>query len=387
MAKPALLTLALVAATLAGCSAGTPPAAPTADPIQAEAVALGQTTLRFAGLTAPIEKTVWANGTVAAQDTCNTGACITDASGALHVTDITGDLPAGVPVEIAVAMSTTPSPLFGTFEVFLNAPESTMYYNHGEIDHASGTASVQAMLRPAGTVEVVLLANAPGGQVPATPYTLSIAISAGPERVPAGAPIGVVLGPGSNLTFQAPGQTKPSFLLYAPDDALLGSYAGNVTLPANAAKGEYVVLLPSGAQWGNLSSDTATAMRAVGLRTEFGPEGSLPPNGAYDGRWDVQGFPFAVGVAASSPPDATPVGGPLVSSGFEVSLIGANGFTLESGPQCGLCLTFGFGATFDSGTGNAEVVAQEYAVHAETVGVTYDLRVVPFARYLDRTGA
>jgi len=322
---------------------------------------------------------------VAFQDTCNTGACVLDLSRAQHVTDITEHLPAGVPVEVSVAMSTTPSPLFGTFNVFLSAPGSTFYYNRGEVDHARGTSSVQALLRPAGPVEVVLIANSPGGDVPETAYTLSVAITAGPERVPAGAPIGIELGPGSNLTFQAAGQEKPPFLLYAPDDALLGTFAGNVTLPPGAAKGEYVVLVPNGAQWGNLSSDGPRTMRALGLRTELGPEGTLPPAGPYDASWDVAGFPFAVGVAAYAPPDATPFGGPLLSSGFEVRLTGANGFAVESGPVCGFCLTFGFQAFYGSGTGNPDVVAQAYAVHAETTGLTYDLRVTPFARYLDRS--
>lgn len=379
-------SLALAVLLLAGCAGDAPaPAAAPDDPFQREQVAVGQQVLRYAGLKQAIETTVWANGTVAFQDTCNTGACVTGPERAFHATDITADLPADVPVELVVAMQATPSPLFGTFEVFLDAPESTVYYNRVEQDHAEGTAGVQAMLRPKGTVHVVLAANAPGGDMPATDYTLSIAIAAGPERVPAGAPVGVTLGPGSNLTFQAPGQTKPAFFLYAPDDAFLGSFEGNLTLPAKAAKGEYVVLLPNGSQWGNLSSDTATSMRAVGLRTELGPAGKLPEVGPYDASWTAEGFPMAVGLAVYAPPDATPIGGPLLSTGFEASLTGANGVKVESGPQCGFCFTFGFGASFGSGTGNPDVVAQAYTVHAESQGATAGLHIAPYARYLDRS--
>lgn len=380
-----LLTLALLTASVAGCSddGGAPPAAGDHPFARAGPVA-GQSVLRFAGLDAPVETTVWSNGSVAFQDTCNTGGCLTGTERAFIETDITGDLPVGVPVEVAVAMRTTTNPVFGTFEVFLQAPESTVYYHRFEIDHALGTADVQAMLLPQGPVAVVLAANAPGGDAPETDYELAITITAGPERVPAGAPVGLELGPGSNLTFQAPGQTRPPFLLYGPDDAYLGRFEGNVTLPPTARRGEYVVLVPTGAPWGNLSSDADTQLRGIGLATELGPAGSLPPNEAYDAAWDVTGFPFAVGVLVSNDPAATPIGGPLLSTGFEATLTGANGFAIESGPMCGLCITFGFQAGFGSGTGNELVVAQTYQVHAASSGVTQGLVVTPFARYLDR---
>lgn len=372
---------------LAGCSEGgsNEDLAPADDPFARTVQGAGETVLRFEGMDGPVEKTVWSNGTIAVQDTCNTGACIVDTSRAYHVTDITGDVPAGVPVELTVSLRYTPHPFFGGPEVFLDAPGSIVYYDRTTVDYATGTGSILAMIRPADTVEVVVAANAPGGETPETPYTLSIAIVAGPERVSPGAPIAITLGPGSNLTYRAPGQTSPEFLLYGPDDALLGLMEGHVTLPADAPRGDYAVLLPNGSQWGNLSSDTASSMRALGLRTGLGPEGHLPEVGAYDATWDVTGFPFAVGVAVYASPDATPIGGPLLSTGFEVSLTGANGFTIESGPVCGLCFTFAFGANFGSGTGNPDVVAQTYAVHAESATATYGLSVVPFARYLDRS--
>lgn len=371
---------------LAGCTGGDGGGAPAAgDDASARPVpGAGETVLRFAGLQDDVDATVWANGTVAVQDTCNTGACILDTSRAYHVTDITGDVPAGVPVELTVDLSYEPSAVFGGPEVLLNAPESVVYYARTTIDFATGRGSILAMLRPAGDVEVVVAANAPGGDLPETAYTLSIGIVAGPERVSPGAPIAVTLGPGSNLTYRAPGQAAPPFLLYGPDDALLGLMEGHVALPADAARGDYVVLLPNGSPSGNLSSDTASSMRALGLRTELGPEGQLPEAGAYDASWDVTGVPFAVGVAAYAPPDATPVGGPLLSTGFQASLTGANGVKVESGPVCGFCLTFGFGAFFGSGTGDPAVVAQRYDVHAQTSGATYGLRIAPYARYLDR---
>lgn len=385
--------LAAAVLLLAGCAS--PPADPatpgtgTQTGSHSTHVAMGHiaatpAVLRNA-LAAPVHKTVWANGTVAFQDTCNTGACVVDDSRALHVTDITADLPAGAPVQVSLDLSYQPAPTQDTvgngFDLWIQSDKATFYTY--TFDWAPDRIAVRAVLLAAGTIEVVMGAIGPGGGMPETPYTLRIAIDADPAAVPPGVPVAVSLGPGATLSAAAQGRPVP-FLLYGPTDALVGKPGGSHTLADAAPKGEYIVLLPPGSPPANLTTDSGDVRMAIlDLRFETGPAGSLPPHGAYDGSWDVAGTPLVVGLMAHTVPTAAGPA-PLASTGFTMRMTGPNGFVLETPEICQGCLNVGRSGFFwGSDIGDERLGPGSYAIHAET-DATYDVQVTPVAVYAQR---
>jgi hypothetical protein len=379
-------TTALLALLLAGCAspaATGDTATPSTQPGQAGGHALhaGHASLGYP-LAAPVHLVRWANGTVAAQDTCNAGACLVDASRALHVTDVSGDLPAGVPVRVLAELSYEPPTFVGVghLELFIGTGDSTVYSytEDGELGHVT----VEALLAPEGTVEVVMLANGPAHEGASAPYTLRIAIDADPSLVPAGVPVGIRLGPGKHL-MAATHAGPATFDLYGPDDAPLGRFKGNHTLPATAREGTYLVLLPPGDPPTLLTTDAKPVPLAlVGLRMEAGPVGQVPPHGAYDATWTVPGVPL--GVALRTQSAAAPAAGVslLASAGFSAALTRENGFRLATPELCTGCIT-GFRYTLASSLGDALVGPGDYQVHAET-NATYGLEVQPIALYAER---
>ncbi len=377
-----LFCLAVLSAFLAGCSGGgdgggAPPAATDGPASGAPAMV----TLKN-GLAGSVHHTVWANGTVAFQDTCNTGGCITDTSRAIRPTDITEHVPAGAPVRLEIELTYSPNPVgFGGFETWVQSEGGT-YYAY-DVDWELGHELVKVVFVPEGKVEVVMAAYGPGGEAPETPYELRVTVDADNETLPDGVPVAVRLGPGATLEADA-GGAQVAFVLYGPDDQPVGRFDDSTTLPEDAASGDYVVLLPNGQPAARLRTDSgAETMRLLPLRAEMGPVGDLPPNGAYDGSWDVTGIPIGVGIAAYNLPSALGPS-PIVSTGFTMSLRGPGGFTLDSGNLCGICLSFGeYFVTWSSGLGDERVTAGAYTVHAETQ-FTYQVQVVPYALYFDR---
>lgn len=374
----------LIVFLLAGCASDAPAATGGSGPGSQDSGDASVTTLRFKDLNAPVDKQFWLNGTVAVQDTCNTGACILDTSRAQHSLDLSGEIPLGAPVLVDLELTQTRGEVWGNFEVWIDAPDGTYYTYAYDADHATGRSTVSSVLQSSGTVRVHLLATGPGSEVPEAPFSIAITVRAGPELVLPGAPVGIHLAPGTNLTFTTTTGQKSPMLVYGPDDAFVGAFDGTLSLDQAAKAGEYVVIVPPGGEAGNLTTDgDATEMRVLRLQTSGGPEGVLPPTGPYEKEWSVTGFPVAVGVIAQASPGQL-VGDPLLSLGYEFSLTGENGLTLTSGLQCGGCLTFGdYRSVIQSGTGDPLAVAQLYTVHAMTT-LTYEVRLTPYAVYLDR---
>ncbi|MCA1811922.1 MAG: hypothetical protein LC623_07930 [Halobacteriales archaeon] len=377
-------TTILLCLLLAGCASP----APTGDTATAgSGTQAGQATghaqhatLRYP-LAAPVHLVRWANGTVAAQDTCNTGACLVDASRALHATDVSGDLPAGVPVRILAELTYEPPAVVGVggLELFVATDASTVY-SYAE-EGEPGHVAVDVLLAPEGKVEVVMLANGPAHEGASAPYTLRIAVDADPALVPAGVPVAVHLGPGTHLMVGS--HAGPAaFDLYGPDDAPLGRFTGNHTLPAGAREGAYLVLLPPGDPPATFATDAKQVpLGLVGIRVEAGPVGQVPPHGAYDATWTVPGVPLGVALRAQSA--ATPVGVSLLASaGFSAALTRANGFQLATPEMCRGCVT-GLRYTLASSLGDALVGPGDYHVHAQT-DATYGLEVQPIALYAQR---
>ncbi len=133
-AAAALVGMAFLS-TLSGCAGegGEPPEVQVAPQDDLALAALQQTTLAYPGIDAALHHVLWANGTVAAQDTCNTGGCALDESRAFHRTDLTPHLLAGVPMQVTVELAWKETPLaFGWFDAYLEAPETTFYASRAE---------------------------------------------------------------------------------------------------------------------------------------------------------------------------------------------------------------------------------------------------------------
>lgn len=380
--RPTFLLLAVL--LLAGC-AGTPPSPADlqqAETGQAPAGAKPFNTLTYSGSKEGLHAVVWANGTMNAQDTCNVGGCVFDASKAMRVTDLTGVVPQGVPTLLSATLEWNEGAVsVGGWAFFIEAPDSVIYTERSTAQ--AGHVEAQAVLRPAGAVSVVLLAYGPGADLPATAYTLRISIESEPHVLLPGVPVSIPLQGGDTLRAGSYGGGDASFLLYGPDESRLGLFKGRHTLPDSAPTGRYVLLLPLGGPTGNVSTDSgAESMTALGLRQEMGPESTVPPSGALDAAWDVTGSPLGFGLRASAGEDLV-VTSFTVAVGLTAKLQGPGGYVFDGGEMCGLCVTGGFSNTVETGTGDPAIVAGTYTVHAESQG-SVGMRIQPFAIYLDR---
>ncbi|HLF16366.1 MAG TPA: hypothetical protein VI796_02910, partial [Candidatus Thermoplasmatota archaeon] len=236
----------LLTALLAGCSGGgggsdsTATTGPSRGP-DGEILPEGMVALTY-DLDGPVSATLWANDTFALQETCNFDGNVMN-SCPEKVTDITGDLPQGVPVEISLDLTyATLSPdvwIFG-MEAWVQSEESAfLIYN---ATYLAGHVTVKILMVPRGTVEVVAIAGGPTGQTPESPYSLRIDITADNATTPPGVPVLVRLDGNTTVEAKTLAGNKVDILVYGPDDVYHGTYSGSHTVPESAASGEYVVL-------------------------------------------------------------------------------------------------------------------------------------------------
>ena len=379
---------ALVAATaifLSGCASGNDAAPPPTTPTDgANPATANFTALKFP-LAAPVHKVVWANGTYTITDTCNTGGCLLDPR-AFRPTDITAELPEGAPVRLLIQVDFTYGPTAdfgGGLEAWVETQDAaiSLYRHENALD---GHVEVEVLLKPGTKTDVVVAAYSPGS-LPDTPYTMSIQIDSNAAPLPSGVPVAVELAGGDEIRASTLSGGKAPFFLYTPNDVLIGRFEGNHTLPGNAPRGAYALLVPFGEPDANVTSNSgATTMKLLGIAFELGPAGDPPETGAYDVDWQATGDLIGVGILVNNVP--TPVGlAPMISLGYSVQMTGPAGFQLDTGDQCGVCLSFGQTSLgIGSGLGDDRVSAGTYHIHSETL-LTYDLRITPFAVYFDRS--
>ncbi len=333
------------------------------------------------GLGAPLDHTVWANGTITTQDTCDAGACIMDTSRAAHPIDLAAHMPPGVPVRVVVEARYEPNPVRAdNNDLWLDVPDGT-YYAYEQESPEPGVLRVTAIVRSAGQATAVFFTQSQGADPAATPYALFARVQAEPSLVPGGVPVALQMAAGDTLRLGSGG----AFRLFGPDDQPVGAFAGNVTLPASARTGDYAVLLPPDAPASNLSvSGAAKSWQALGIRLVAGEPIHTPPAGVIDVPWTATGVPLGVGFMAS--PTPAPAGiTMLVSTGFLIQLRQDGEALLDSGWLCGLCITGGYGLSMSTPIGDERAVAGEYVVHADTQG-TQEMEVVPFTLELERAG-
>jgi hypothetical protein len=333
------------------------------------------------GLPAPLHRVEWHNGSFLAHESCNLGGCLTTDGAGFRFIPI--ELPRDVPVMVGIDFEYETgawNDIFGGFQAWLEGDATVYRYTTEE---TPGHVRVDATILPTGDHNVVLLANTPGGEVPETPYSLRISIDAHPQVVPPGVPVGVELGPGAEVRLAPATGNLATFLLYAPDDSLVGRYDGNAMIADGAPEGEYVILIPVGAPSANITTDGgAQTMKTLGLSYATGDVVVLPPHGEGDGELAAEGFPLAVGFLVQ-PSASNPFFGVVVSTEFSVSLTGPNGVELLLDGVCGLCITGGMEIYVLTESGDTRVQAGLYELHAETQA-TYEVQATPFAVHIQR---
>lgn len=376
MDRRALPTFALLALLmLAGC-ASEPPTAGTQGPASTTAASEhGLTVLRTGPGEAKIHE-VWANGTVAYQDSCNTSGCARGRAVSFRATDITTSLPSGVPVRVEAEVVYESHPLYGpAWELTILAPDSALYAYTDEM--ASGGATAAGTLLPKGTVEILLSIYQPGGGVPDTPYTLRIRITTDPLTLFPGVPVGIDLGPGDNVSADVP------FLLFAPDGQRLGRFFKLHNIPDDARAGQYMlVLLPEGPP-SPVSGSGGGGLKALALRHEPGPLVTVPQEGVLDQSWDVAGEPLGVGIRIFTQPGASGQNA-LATMGVSATLAGPNGFGLEVLACGGMCVTvgpIGWDLMWTSPLGDDRITAGTYTLRVDSKG-THEAFAQPFAVYV-----
>ncbi|HUR24489.1 MAG TPA: hypothetical protein VM327_00550 [Candidatus Thermoplasmatota archaeon] len=364
-----------VALSLSGCagSTGHPSGAPETGSLAPD-VNHGLTVLRTAKGDAMMHD-AWANGTVAFQDSCNTGGCARERSVSFRVTDITEQLPAGMPVRIEASVEYAPHPLYGAvWELTIEAPGSSVYaYTHSL---GQGEAVANATLLADGKVTVTLAIFQPGGGIPDTPYSLRIRISSDPVTLLPGVPVGLELRAGDNVSADVP------FLLYAPDGHRIGRFFKLHQVPADSPTGQYsLLLLPEGAP-SPVSSSRGGALKTLALRYEPGPLVTVPQEGVLDQTWDVRGAPVGMGIRIFTQPGISGQN-VLATMGVNAKVSGPNGFGLEALACGGLCLAagqIGWDLSWRSPLGDDRVTAGAYTLHLDS-HATYDVHAQPFAVY------
>lgn len=408
-----LIGLLLAMPALAGCiggDAGDDAAGPagTADGNGTDAGAGGAADANegFAVLTfdadAPLDGTRWFNGTYAPQETCFVGGCVTgDAQRAHDVSDV---LPEGRVVQLTVELEYQPGAVtFGQHVQVWISSEDALFYRWTtptwEIGHVVMDITV---MRRSGSFDVVTFSPGPQGDASTEiDYTLRVDAQAQPDRVPAGVPVAAELSPGQTLTVHAYDEGEPSFTLFGPDDARLGTFsdatAATYEVPDDGPAGAYVLV---GAVTDlHLVLEAADDADGPDAAVEPGPLAPLGLEGqgdiveVYDGTgevtWEFEAADrlLSAGIYVRTREAAAGVG-PWATTGFDLTLTAPGGGSASSTMSCIGCLGaqpfLGWFSTATSfGIGNPAVVDGTYGASLSSdaaAGFEYGHWVVRYVR-------
>lgn len=328
-----------------------------------------------------LDETRWFNGTYTPQETCLAGGYATgDAERAHDVADV---LPAGRVVQLTVEMQYEPGAVtFGQHvQTWINS-EDALFYRWTTPTWEIGRIVMDiTVMRRSGSFEVVAFSFAPQGDTSTElDYTLRVDAQALPDRVPAGVPVAAELSPGQTLTVHAYDEGEPSFTLFGPDDARLGTFAdataATYTVPDDGPAGAYVLVsgdtdlhLVLEAAEGPDGGDAADADEAAPL-LPLGLEGESETVDVYDGtgevtwEFDAADRLLGAGIFVRTRHAAAGVG-PWTTTGFDLQVTSPGGDTAEGGFPCTGCFGvspflgwFSTGTGF--GTGNPSVVDGTY---------------------------
>lgn len=241
--RPWLAVLVALLALLSGCT-GPKDGASAVGGAEGEATDGVPDDLALAPLvlasSVPLNGTVAIDATFPLADTCNSNP----ARGCVERShDLGAQLPPGVPVEVAVDITWTAGEGMFHMEAWVDG-EGMRWLRVDNTTLEAGHWRWSALLVPGQTSQAVVISGGPqsAAQPSDSPYHLEVTFAGSNQTVPGFIPVAVEMGPNGTLSATSFTGAPPKFLLYGPDDQFLEEVTGNVTLPADAARGDYIAL-------------------------------------------------------------------------------------------------------------------------------------------------
>ncbi|MBW3583199.1 MAG: hypothetical protein KY455_08895 [Euryarchaeota archaeon] len=187
-------------------------------------------------------------------------------AGSMHMRDISGHVPKGVPVKVTASVAADLAE--GDIDLWIQAPFDEVWSFDGEFPRG-GTSSLTMTLvhTSEDPVWVVVFYDEPE-PVEEFEYILTYTIESDPGLLLPGVPLSVEVPSGARsieVTFD--GVTGDAVWLWAPDDTLIGRFDNteqvwNHTFEGGARRGAYVVMTPQGAPVANITVHTIEPLGA-----------------------------------------------------------------------------------------------------------------------------
>lgn len=259
--------------------------------------------------------------------------------------DLGAELPAGMPVEVAVDVTWPTGDGLFHMEGWVDGEGMTRL----RVDNSTlepGHWAWSALVIPGASSSVFVISGGPqsAAQATSSPYHVEVTYAVDNRTVPAFMPAAVALGPGGVLAATSPEGVPVSFLLYGPDDQLLQDVGGNLTLPADAAAGDYIVLTRGRAQ---LLVPGGGDLRFAGVTFTASDEVAIPSGSSATATVSSPAPPFLAGMYFSRGSQAPMMAG----AQFQVTLTGPDGAELLTQPFCQPFCLGGFSNSWNTGFG------------------------------------
>lgn len=281
------LMLALLTVSLTGClggGGGGQGAQPTAQDDTAEPGLAGSTdqgptanqTLRYAEAEAN-RSILWRNGSFSTEESCLGGGCLTSLvtgnQTTEHPVDLASLAPPGVPAKVQANLTYPTTAGFPTAAMTLGLATPATLYEH-QASSGIGEAGLEATLVRTSSQPLLLNVSAGLAEPDGTDYTLRVSVTTFPDRILAGVPTAVELGPSSGpAVASVVGDDRARIMVWDGDDTFLGGYnltaEEPVKLPNATGADAPVVLVGPRGRAVHLSGADGQ-LRALGLTTVLG---------------------------------------------------------------------------------------------------------------------
>jgi hypothetical protein len=364
---------------LSGCSGTAPEGAPESSMEGVDGPKDGAADLALAPLvldgSVPLSGQFGLDGTFPTTDTCSANP---DPGCTEQTHDLGAQLTPGLPMKVTVDITWTAGVIFH-MEARVNG-EGMTWLRVDNMTIEAGHAQWGALLIPGPSSEVVVISGGP--QDPArpsdSPYHVEVNYTASNNTVPALVPVAVGLGPNATLRVESLDGEPVQALLYGPDDLYLQEVEGDLTLPADAKPGDYIVmprelarfLVPGGGE-----------LRIVGVAFTSSDEVAIPQGSAATISVSSPTPPFLAGVYFVSQ-QQTPI---MFGATYGFTLTDPDGVEVVVGSWCTPFCLGGFSSSWSTGFGKP-LKAGSYTLTAESQ-VAHDSYAGAFLASFDRSVA
>jgi hypothetical protein len=360
--RPWSAALAALFVLLSGCSGSPEPGlAPGTPPGEAKGDAVADLALAPLALAADVPL----SGTMAIEDgfptgeTCNFnpgGGCVE------RPHDLGAFLPEGVPMKVTLDLTWQPGDGIFHMEAWVDG-EGMTWLRVDEPTLEPGHWQWTAVVLPGAESTAFVISGGPQSAAQAgssSPYRLDINFTASNQTVPEAMPVALEMGPNSTFEVRSTNGGAAGFLLYGPDDLLLQEAEGELTLPAEAARGDYIVmpaetaviLVPGGGE-----------LRFVRVAFTYSDEVTVPSGGGSTVSVSSTTPPFLAG-AYFYGQQQTPV---MVSVEMRVTLTDPDGAALVTESACQPFCAGGFSESWSMGFG-VPLKAGSYTLTVDSQG-------------------